>query len=400
MSSNIGPEAQAAYQRYLDATTLDERIKKLEEFLSIVPKHKATEKIVALNRSRLAKLKREQEDRKLKAKSTSKVVSPFSIKKEGIQIILISDYHTPGVGKTSLLNLLTGAAKEKIGKFTPLPEIGIYEYEKIRFQVVDMPSIMEGASLGIGNGKEIISQLRACDLICFCIDLSRDYHIQMKLLMKELSQSNVRINTPPPPLTIEKTGSNKIQIFFLTNEAKKNVDIESLSDKMREIILEGGIRNAIVKVYGVINLNHVVDAMNPSVAYKKALIFGTKGDLALTKNSFKNLKNEYISQFPLIVGTSVQKKEFPLNFGDTILTFLNKIKIYTMHQGIKADKPLIMDVTPNIPLVKDIALKIHRSFYDSFDYATIIREGSHQKKKKVGLDYKMRDNDVIEIHTK
>ncbi|TFG11543.1 MAG: GTP-binding protein, partial [Promethearchaeota archaeon] len=127
MSSNIGPEAQAAYQKYLDAPTLDEKIKRLEEFISLVPKHKATEKIVALNRSRLSKLKREQEDRKERQKTTGKQVSPFSIKKEGIQLILVSDYHVPGVGKTSLLNLLTGAAKEKIGKFTSIPEVGIYE---------------------------------------------------------------------------------------------------------------------------------------------------------------------------------------------------------------------------------------------------------------------------------
>ncbi|MFW9949731.1 MAG: GTPase [Candidatus Thorarchaeota archaeon] len=399
MSSNIGPEAQAAYQRYLDATTLDEKIKKLEEFLSVVPKHKATEKIVALNRSRLARLKREQEDRRIKSKTTAKLVSPFSIKKEGIQLILISDYHVPGVGKTSLLNLLTGAAKEKIGRFTPLPEIGIYEYEKIRFQIVDMPSIMEGASTGVGNGKEIISQLRACDLICFCIDLSRDHLPQMKNIMTELNQSNVRINLPPPPITIDKTGSNKIQVFFLTNEAKSNVDIETFSDKMREIVYEGGIRNAIIKVYGEINLNQVVDAMNPSVAYKKAIILGTKGDLALTKDSFKNLKKEFSNKFPLIIGTSVPKKEFPIDFGEIVLKFLKKVKIYTMHQGVKAEKPLIMDAEPITPTVKDVALKIHRSFYDSFDYAIIIREGSYQKKKKVGLDYEMKDNDIIEIHT-
>ena len=61
MSSNIGPEAQAAYQKYLDAKALEEKISKLEEFISLVPKHKSTEKIVALNRSRLAKLKRELE---------------------------------------------------------------------------------------------------------------------------------------------------------------------------------------------------------------------------------------------------------------------------------------------------------------------------------------------------
>ncbi|MHA1473455.1 MAG: GTPase [Promethearchaeota archaeon] len=173
MSSNIGQEAQAKYNQYLDASSIDEKIKLLEEFLSLVPKHKATENIVALNKSRLAKHRREQEKEKIRVKTISKQISPFSIKKEGIQLILISDYHTPGVGKTSLLNLLTGAVKDKIGKFTPLPEIGIYKHEKIRYQIVDMPSIMEGASSGIGNGKEIISQLRACDLICFCVDLSR-----------------------------------------------------------------------------------------------------------------------------------------------------------------------------------------------------------------------------------
>ena len=85
MSSNIGPEAQAAYQKYLDATTIDERIKRLEEFISLVPKHKATEKIVALNKSRLAKLRKEQEALKARAKTTGKLVSPFSIKKEGIK---------------------------------------------------------------------------------------------------------------------------------------------------------------------------------------------------------------------------------------------------------------------------------------------------------------------------
>ena len=32
MSSNIGPEAKVAYQKYLDAVSLEEKIKRLEEF--------------------------------------------------------------------------------------------------------------------------------------------------------------------------------------------------------------------------------------------------------------------------------------------------------------------------------------------------------------------------------
>jgi len=372
----------------------------LEEFISLVPKHKATEKIVALNKSRLSKLRREQEAEKIRIKSTGKKSSPFSIKKEGIQLILISDYHSPGVGKTSLLTLLTGAAKDKIGRFTPLPEIGIYEHQKVRYQIVDMPSIMEGASSGIGNGREIISQLRACDLICFCVDLSRDYKEQIDLLLNELKKSHVRINIPPPPITIEKTGSNKIQVFYLTNEARRLNDVEDLTEKIKEITHAGGIRNGIVKVFGKIELDHVVDSLNPSVVYKKSIILGTKGDLALTKNTFEELEKSYSTVFPLVIGTSVRLKKIPGDFGKIVLTYLQKMKVYTMNKGIVAEKPLLIDSFPNKPTIGDVARKIHRSFYESFDHAIVIRKDARQEKKKVGLDYELKENDIIELHTK
>jgi ribosome-interacting GTPase 1 len=354
---------------------------------------------VALNKSRLAKLRREQDSEKARVKGISKMVSPFSIKKEGLQIILISDYHTPGAGKTSLLNLLTGAAKDKIGKFTAIPEIGIYEYDKIRYQIVDMPSIMQGASIGIGNGKEIISQLRASDLLCFCVDLSRDYKEQMDLLLSELSKSHMRINVPPPPITIEKSGSNKIQVFYLTSESKDNNNIEELTERIREITHAGGIRNAIVRVFGKITLDHIVDTLNSSVVYKKAIILGTKGDLSLTENTFLNLKESYSDKFPLIIGTSARKKGIPNNFGEVILNYLKKIKVYTMNKSVVAEKPLILNIDP-IPTVRDVAIKIHHKFFEAFDYAIVIRKGDQQQKKKVGLDYELKENDIIELHIK
>jgi len=395
LSSNLPPQAKAKYQEYLDAGALEERIKKLEEFLSLVPKHKATEKIVALNKSRLAKMKREFEDRRQKQKSTQKIISPFSIKKEGIQVILISSFQTPGVGKTSLLNYLTGAAEEKIGKFTALPEIGIYQYQKIRFQIVDMPAIMKGASEGVGNGKEILSQIRAADLLCFCIDLSRNIEEQMDLLLYELSKADIRINQSPPPLTIEKTGANKIQVLYLTKEAKEMERLEEITEEIKEIIYENGIRNGIVKIYGEITLDNIIDVLTPSVVYKKAIILGTKGDLSHTQEVFENLRKGYNDKFPIILGTSFQKEKVPNDFGEIILKFLNKIRIYTMSNGIIAQQPLIMDENVTI---KDVAIKIHRSFYESFDHAIVIREGERQKRKKVGVDYILNDNDIVEIH--
>jgi len=396
LSSNIGPEANAAYEKYLDATSIDEKIKKLEEFISLVPKHKATEKIVALNKSRLSKLKRQQEEQKQRLKSTGKK-SPFSIKKEGIQVICISDYHTPGVGKTSLLNYMTGAAKDKIGKFTAIPEIGIFSYKKIRYQIVDMPSIMENASKGIGNGKEILSQLRSCDLICLCFDLTRDVNEQMKLLLNELSSADIKINEPPPPITIEKTGANKVQVFYLTKEAKEIKDLITFTEKVKELVNANGIRNAIVKIHGNITLDHIVDALTPSMVYKKAIIIATKGDLPHTEETFDKLKLNYSDKFPVIIGVSVKKQNFPNDFGDIILNFLNKIKIYTVNAGIVAERPLILD---KYSTVRDVALKIHKSFFNLFDYATINRKSARQGRKKVGLEYELEDGDLIEIHTR
>ena len=394
MSSNIGPQARSAYQKYLDASSLEEKINKLEEFISLVPKHKSTEKTVALNRSRLSKLKRELEQQTQRIKSIKKVTSPFSIKKEGIQVILISDYHTPGSGKTSFLNLLTGAAEKKIGKFTALPEIGIYKNQGITFQIVDMPSIMEGASKGVGNGKEILSQIRSSDLICICVDLTRNIESQMQLILTELSLADVKINSTPPPLTIEKTGSNKIQVLYLT---KDDENTEEFTEKIQEIVQENGIRNGIVKIYGRITLDQVVDSLSTSIVYKKAIILGTKGDLPHTEAAFEELKKKNSQIFPLIIGISVPKRNFPENFGEIILRYLNKIKLFSMDiHGNVAEKPLILEEHST---VKDVALRIHKSFYELFDYAVVIREGSRQKRKRVGLSYELIDNDIIEIHT-
>lgn len=397
MSSNIGVEAKAKYQEYLDANSLVDKIRFLEEFISFVPKHKGTEKIVALNKSRLAKMKRELEQQRQRQKTTQKVVSPFSIKKEGIQVVLISSFFTPGVGKTTLLNYLTGAAKEKIGKYTPLPEVGIYQYNKIRFQIVEMPSIMKGASGGAGNGKEILAQIRSCDLICICVDLSRDIEEQLNLLLEEFTRTDIRINFPPPMLNIQKTGSNKIQVLYLTKESKEIDDLEDFTERIKEIVHENGIKNAIVKILGKISYDDIIDALNPSVVYKKALIMATKGDLPHTEEKFENLKQDYSDRFPLIIGISIQKGTFPKDFGEKILKYLKKIRIYTKSSGGRiAEKPLIMDENSTI---KDAAIKIHKSFYELFDHAIIIRERAHQKRKKVGLDYALYDMDIIEIFT-
>lgn len=393
MSSNIGPEAKAKYAKYLEATTLEEKIKRLEEFISAVPKHKATEKIVALNRSRLVKLKKELEKNKKRQKRLGTKVSPFSIKSEGIQILLISDYHVPGPGKTTIYQYLTGVKKGKIGKFTAIPQIGIYKYNTMRFQIVDMPALMKDAYKGVGHGTEILSAIRSADLICICIDLSRNIKKQMDLFLNEFNNANIRINSNPPPIDIVKTGANKIQVLYLTDDSKKS---QPLDKDIKKYIKESGINNAIVKIYGEIDSEMLVDALNPSIVYKEMMILANKGDLPNTREQFKLLKENYSNRFPLILGVSGEKGEGFSNFGDIILEFLKKIKIFTKSGNKIADSPIIVDKDST---VKDIALKIHKSFYEFFKYAVIYRKDSRMSKKRVGLKFILQNEDTIEIFT-
>jgi ribosome-interacting GTPase 1 len=215
----------------------------------------------------------------------------------------------------------------------------------------------------------------------------------MEVLQTELGSADIKLNKSPPPIEIEKTGANNVQVFFLTKDSKEQIE---LTDKIKRVVSNAGIQNCIVKVRGPITIDDVFETLNPSVVYKKAIIIGTKGDLPGTEKRFKKLKNKYSDEFPIILPTSVKKGKFPRDFGEEILDFLGKIRIFTMDSGKISEKPLIVDEQAT---VEDVALKIHRSFVEKFDFATIIREGARQRRKRVGLDYKVKDGDAIELHT-
>jgi len=199
MPTNLPPEAQAAYSRHMDATTLEEKIRTLEEFLSLVPKHKGTEKLIAHHRSRLVKLRQELEKKRATRKGSG-APTPFSVQKSGdIEVVLVG---TNGVGKTSLLNALTNT-RHPVGVPTHIPVQGVTTCCKgVLLQIVEAPALFEGASRGIGNGRQILGLIRNSDIIGLVIDLTGDVDWQISVLMKELENASLRINVSPPPVTI------------------------------------------------------------------------------------------------------------------------------------------------------------------------------------------------------
>ncbi len=154
MTVNAGPEYFSAEKKYFAAKTIEDQLFWLEEMIRAAPKHKSSESFVANLKQRLKKLQEKQEKAKKSGKSSRK-----SIRKEGFQVALLG---LPNSGKSSLLSKLTNA-KPKIDSYsftTKEPEIGTMDYNGVKAQIVDLPSIgSEFFDIGIINTADLILEV-------------------------------------------------------------------------------------------------------------------------------------------------------------------------------------------------------------------------------------------------
>jgi len=108
----------------------------MEKLLSIIPRHKGTEKLVALYRSKIAKLKEEIDERPMARKGQL-----FRIEKSGAgQVIVIGP---PNAGKSALVRALTGVEVE-VADFpftTRTAAPYMMSFENIKVQLIDTPPI-------------------------------------------------------------------------------------------------------------------------------------------------------------------------------------------------------------------------------------------------------------------
>ena len=165
MPTNLPPDYFEAEKRYREAKAPAQKIACLEEMLTIMPKHKGTDKLRADLRKRISKLKTAPQSKK----GLSKRESAFHIDKEGAgQVVVVGPAN---VGKSALVARLTNA-NPQVADFphttwNPLP--GMVPVENIQIQLIDTPPLNEEYM-----EPEMMDLIRRSDLILVVVDLQTD----------------------------------------------------------------------------------------------------------------------------------------------------------------------------------------------------------------------------------
>ncbi|MHA2327589.1 MAG: GTPase [Candidatus Hodarchaeales archaeon] len=382
-------EAQVEWEKYLEASTIEEKISHLEKFLGVCVKHKGVEKHLAMAKTRLKKLKAQQEKQKQVKKGTGeKWLVP---KGEDAQIVIIG---TVNSGKSSLLNELAGSeSAAKIGSYpftTVKPEVGSTTAKGARLQLVELPALVQGSVKGEMSGKLVLAGIRNGDCVIITIDLFQDPVDQLNLILTEVNKGKIRLNVQKPPVTIEKVGSGNIQVFnshYFTGEGQ---------DAVIEIMRAKGYLNAIVRFHGRTTINQFLDALDHTITYLPALIVATKGDLEGSKENYEKLQT-FLSERNLdfqVIPTSTEQKEGFEGIEEIIFSRLNKIRIFTRKpNGDIADRPIILNTGSSVENAVEVLSKKMLKYFRF----TRIWGSANFDGEKVGLERVLHDGDVIQI---
>lgn len=381
MPANLPPEYLKVEQQYAQAKTLEEKIRLTEELIRLAPKHKGTEKLLKMLKSRLAKLREEEERRR--AKRAGRSTQAFAVKKEGAaQVVLLG---LPNCGKSSLLRLLTSARPE-VADYpftTTKPEPGMMEFEDVQIQLVEAPAVIEGSAEGKGLGPAPLSLARTADVIALVVDLSADPVSQLRILLEELEKVGIKVNQKPPGVLFEPKSSGGIEI-------RGGEMVPGGEAAVRRLLQEMKVHNAALVIREPVSLEMLRDVIEGRVSFKPAIVIATKCDSPQAAESLELLKMELPENFRLIE----VKGELSKLKGE-IFRSLRLVRIYTKPpDGQPSKKPLVMGEGAT---VLDVARAVHKDFEKNLKFARVWGSTKFPG-QQVSRDYVLKDGDIVELH--
>jgi len=279
MPANLPVEWSIIDEKYRREKDLAKKIELLKELMSVTPKHKGTENLMADLRKRMSRLEEELEKKSRRAGAAKKEV----IKKT--EDLLISILGFTQSGKSTLLKSLTNASVEINSKpyTTKEPITGVCFFEGANIQFVEIPSFFFKKHMNIAHTS---------DLLLILTNTKQELD-----KMEEILKEN------------KLDGKNKIVLMNFINE---NIENKNYSELLNEIIK----------------------------------------------------KSDVIRIFTKPIGKEVEKKAIVLKSRSS---------------------------------VKDLIERINKAWLKNFRFARIFDKTPFSG-RKVGLEYVLKDGDIVEIH--
>lgn len=358
---------------------IQEQISEIEDEIQRTPYNKATQHHIGKLKAKLARLKEKAEKKTGGATGTS-----YAVSKEGNATVSFVGF--PSAGKSTLLNQLTNAESD-VGDydFTTLKIIpGMMEYKGANIQLLDMPGIVRGAARGRGRGREIISVIRASDLIVIMLDV---FETNLDVILEELHDAGIRFNDKLPDIVATRKDRGGIEVH--TTVKLTHVDEEMIESIFRE----WGYINADVVVREDVTEDRVIDWLAGNRAYISSILVLNKVDL-VTKAYVKHLE-EKLKDWDILPISAKKGTGLP-GLRKKIYDQLDFIRVFMKPQGKKADmdEPLVIKNGSTVAAVCD---SIHRDFRRKFKHANVWGRSAKHPGQKVGLGHVLKDEDVVTV---
>jgi ribosome-interacting GTPase 1 len=364
---------------------LEEEIESLEEEIANTPYNKSTEAHIGRLKAKLAEKKEKLENQQ----SGSGGGGGYAVEQHGDATVALVGF--PSVGKSSLINSMTNADSE-VGsyEFTTLDvNPGMLDYRGANIQLLDVPGLIEGAAGGRGGGKEILSVIRAADLVIFV--LSAFEIDRYERLYDELYDVNIRVDEEPPTVNVRRKGKDGIDV-----NSSGEMDLDE--DTVKEILRERGFVNADVTIRGDPSVDRLVDGVMDNRVYMPSLVAVNKVDLiepSYAETMTENLREQGIDPEAAIFISAEEEKGLD-TLKERIWEELGLIRIYMDKpgRGVDYEEPLIVRGGDT---VDDALRKLGGTLDERFRFARVTGPSAQHDEQQVGRDHELEDEDILRV---
>jgi len=391
MPTNLPPDAIKKWAEVEATHNPREKLERMQEFLSLVPKHKGTAKLCAQIKKQMATMRKEMEEKK--QKRAGKGGPKFFIEKEGAaQIALLG---LTNVGKSSLLSALTNAKIEVSSNpyttRTPVPSI--MNYEGVQFQIVEAPALMEGSADGRAWGLQTLALARNADGLVLMVDLSKNPVQQLSLILSELEKARILVSKPKGRVDIERRYMGAGMRLILTGRL-----VGCTLREVEELLRSYRITDAVVKISGEVTLDVVEDAVFESTTYRPGVVVANKVDVKGAEANLGRLER-YVDKKMPVIAVSCERRFGLEKLGEALFKTLGIMRVYTKEPSAKSfsKKPFTLKKGATL---HDLAKSIHTDFERDFAFAKVWSKRLAFSPQKVGLGFVLEDGDVVEIHVR